>query len=484
MRPCFGVWKPEKGEYSGGFEQLLRQEKTLYRVSSNREDVPVTCFESAFPDWAYDYVEGGGIAVVSGAGRRTFDFDAGFLCKAGIEWMDLSFCGCGKARICSEVSVFQGEGKGELTLHEFRSIKNGRRPGFYPVFIDKKYGKGHIIYTGFPLSDILTYEGSTLRNTGEILDFDERISSVDKQKVAAALRNILMNAMHLAGLPYVSLWYFPDRYKSVFAYSIDGDGLLTEGVENLIEVSKQTDSKFLFYVNRELCQDDPKLKEKLKKIAESNLVGSHGAIHNAKDSYEDNIKDLEEFENWMDSLDVPFIRTYASPRGMYCANLGKALKDRGYRHTRDFGYYIDDYPCFPMNGGDRDAPLQIPCDGFNVCRWMLKNKDEGLPMPKAEEILDRYKKLIDLKMSRNLPLLFFCHPQYFGLYAKEVYPKMVEYARSKGALITDYVSYGDFWLERDACDYDAEYEDGKLDVTFSQRSGHVSLCVDGEIRDI
>ena len=141
------------------------------------------------------------------------------------------------------------------------------------------------------------------------------------------------------------------------------------------------------------------------KTTYDNAKQSYGGL-DAKDSYEDNVQDIGEFEVWMDSLGIAFEKSYASPRGMYCVNLGRALKDKGYRHTRDFGYYVDDYPCFPADG----SPLQIPCDGFNVCRWMLKNKDEGLPMPEAEEILDRYKKLIDLKIDRKLPLLFFCSP--------------------------------------------------------------------------
>ena len=32
MNPYFAIYKPERGSYSGGFEQLLRQEKTIYKV--------------------------------------------------------------------------------------------------------------------------------------------------------------------------------------------------------------------------------------------------------------------------------------------------------------------------------------------------------------------------------------------------------------------------------------------------------------------
>ena len=67
MRPAFSIFKPQDHDYSGGFEQLLRQEKALYEVETGRSELPVTCFEGIFPDWAYDYVKDGGVAVVSGA---------------------------------------------------------------------------------------------------------------------------------------------------------------------------------------------------------------------------------------------------------------------------------------------------------------------------------------------------------------------------------------------------------------------------------
>ena len=479
MRPAFLIYRKSGLPYSGGFEQLLRQEKTLYEIGEERSDLPVTCFEGVFPDWAYDYVKDGGIAFVSGAGGNTFSFDSGFKCRANVEHVDLSDLGQGKTRICSMICVFAGAGKGEVTLHENRSIKDGLRPGFYPVFLYKKLGKGTIIYTGVDFSSLLTCEGDDLRNTSDVLDFDERISSIDKAGVSAALRNILKEAMNMAGLPYLSLAYYPDGARNVFAYSIDGDGLLTKGVEDLIAVSKKTDTKFVFYINWQLCHDDPDIYNKLKKIEENNIVASHGYIHNGKDGYDENKKDLEKFDAWMKDLGVEYVKSYAAPRGMYCADLGKALKDMGYRHSRDFGFAVDDHPYFPYREGVQEAPLQIPCDGFNVCRWMLKNKEQSLPMPSAEEILTAYIRLIDRKLELDRPLLFFCHPQYFGLYAAAVYPKMVDYVKSKGVMLTDYVSYGDFWIRRDACSYDAKWEDGKLDIVKDDWSDDVVLYIDG-----
>ena len=190
-----------------------------------------------------------------------------------------------------------------------------------------------------------------------------------------------------------------------------------------------------------------------------------------------------EFDEWMKSLGVDYIKSYASPRGMYCHNLGLALKDMGYSHTRDFGYSVDDYPYFPMTEGEVCAPLQLPSDGFNVCRLLIRNKDAGMPEPTVEEMLDMYKKLMDLKAERDLPMLFFCHPHYFGLFARELFPAMVDYAKSLGAVATDYIAYGDFWLERDGTVFEASCSDDKLTVDFAKKPSSVRLCVDGKICD-
>ena len=481
MRPSFAVYRQKDQEYSGGFEQLLRREKTLYSLCENETDDPVICFEHVFPAWAYGYVEKGGIAVVSGAGKNTFGFDAGYTSRASLAYIDLSDFNQGKTRICSSVCVFSGEGKGKLTLHENRTIKDNRYPGFYPVFLYKKLGKGTIIYSGVPLVQLLTHEGSDLRQTSELLDYDEHVSSIDKQKIAAAVKNVLVEAMHMAGLPYVSLWYYPDGARNIFAFSIDGDGLLQEGVDNLIEAAEQTDTRFLFYISKQLCEQDPDVKKKLQDIGKRNIIASHGGIHNGKDSYEENLEDLRILEEWLDSMNIGFVKSYAAPRGMYCHSLGKALKDAGYLHSRDFGFVIDDYPFFPMNEGIQDTVLQMPCDGFNVCRLMGFHEEKGLPLPEAEEIITDYQKLIDYKLERDLPLLFFCHPQYFGLYAKEVYPQIIAYVRNKGVLTTDYVSYGDFWLLRDNSEYDADYTEEGLKIDIRHMDPEVRICVDGKI---
>ncbi len=284
----------------------------------------------------------------------------------------------------------------------------------------------------------------------------------------------------MAGHPYLSLSYFPYGARSVFAYSIDGDGLLTEGVDALIDVAKKTGTRFVFYINKQLCENDPDLKEKLLKISEENIIAGHGAIHNGKDSYEENIEDLRIFDEWMESLGVPFERSYAAPRGMYCHELGRALKDMGYRHSRDFGCAIDDVPFYPYCEGRQDTVLQIPCDGFNVCRLLGKREEEGLPKPTAEEIIAMYERQIDRKLERGEPLLFFCHPQYFGLYAREVYPAIVEYVKERDVLLTDYAAYGDFWIRRDGAAYDADCADGRLEINKKEWPDDVLLLKDGK----
>lgn len=477
MKPKCRVVRTEYS--SGGFEQILRQEKTVYEVSTQEgSDAAVTCFEEFFPDWGYDYVKQGGIALVSGARKQTFSFDSGFVCRAGIEYADLSFCGEGQARVLTTVSVFAGEGIGSFTLHEKRPIWDKEYPGFYPLFLCKKLGKGEIWYTGLPMAALLTCEGTTLRRTNSAYDFDERIVSIDKQKISTALKSILKTCFKRAGVPYCSISAFPKGYRSVFAYRIDADGLLSEGVNQLNRCAQMTDTKFTFCISKSYCETDPDAAAKLRETAKYNRIVSHAGKHNALDTVEENLQDACAFEEWMASMGILFEKQFAPPRGMYCANLGRALQAKGYRHTTDFGLSVDDFPFFPMIEGEQVGPLLIPVDGYNVCRLIKKHEEEGKKPATPEEVLQHYIRLTDEKLSKGLPLLFFCHPQFFGLIAEAVYPKLVEYVRERNVYLTDCVEYGDFWLRRDSVDYGIEECEEGWKITGALPEEFV-LCVDG-----
>ena len=463
MKLITGVYENRK--MSGGFLQFLRQEKTPFVMTKERGDFPVFFFEEDFPDWGLDYVTAGGVAFVSSADKHTFDFESGYLTKANLEYADFSFCGEGKARIVSLVSIFEGEGIGKLTTHENRAIRDNRYPGFYPVIIKKEIGKGTLFYTGIPMAEILTAEGSTLRNTTDLFDFDERIVSTDKEKIESALRHIIRLCFKTANLPYVRLGYYPDGAENIFAYRIDGDGMSEPGTSDLIEAAKIADCPFTVYMSGEHNVGNELYIENMKRTAEGNEIACHNYIHNAMDSLEENLESLDKFDEWMESIGLPFERVFCAPRGMYGVNMAKALSLRGYRHSSDFGFKNGGLPFYPYLDGEQIGPLQVPVDGFNICRLWVSCRERGVERTSAEEILKLYKISMDDKLKKGIPLIYFCHPNYFGEISLDIYPDMVEYARANGAVPTTMTIYGDFWIKRDAVEYSAEYTGGEVRIT-------------------
>ena len=462
MRIATGVYQ-NRG--SGGFLQFLRQEKTPFFQTEQRPDCPVCLFEREFPDWGYDYVESGGVAFVCGADKHTFAFDSGYLTRASLEFADFSFCGQGNARVLALAGIFEGRGVGLLTTHENRASIRGRHPARYPVLLEKKLGAGALFYTGLPLTALLTAEGSTLRRTSDLSDFDERIASVDKDKLEAALRWILRRCFRAAGAPYVHLWYYPDGARNVFAYRLDGDGMAEPGTQNLMRAAKEARCPFTLYVSGEFCAGNREEERKIAEFGQYNEIGCHNFVHDAMDSLQENLDSLERFERWMEEIGVPFQRVFASPRGMYGVNMARALTARGYRHSSDFSLKAGGFPFYPVLDGEPFGPLQIPVDAFNVCRLWVQCGELGREKAGAEEILSRYQALADQKLSQGTPLLFFCHPQYFGAVAPQVYPRLVEYVRARGARTTTLTRYGDFWAERDGVRFEAALEKGCLRVT-------------------
>lgn len=463
MKITTGIF--DTGRESGGITQLLRQEKTPFEVVEGPSDCPVVLFEGCFPDWAYRFMENGGVAVVLGAGRSTFNFDSGFVAPAAVEHLDLSFCGQGRARIASMVNLFRGEGLGSMTMHENRVIHFDMYPGFFPVFLWRAHGRGGVFYTGVPMSALLTAAGDTLRRVNDLTELTERVSSIDKPQLEGCLRRVLSLAFQKAGLPYLRLWYYPDDAPSVFAFRIDGDGMEPDGMDALIDSSREAGVPYTLYISESSAREKPVYIESLRRAASMPDVfelGSHAGLHNLYDSYEDNLQNLLSMERWMEDIGVAFDRVFCAPRGMYNPNLGRALSALGYRHSSDFGLSYGGLPFHPYLEGEQVGPVQVPVDGFNVARLTTFCGERNIPMHSAADILDYYLQAARQKISRGTPVIFFCHPHAYGRLSREIFPPLAAEVRQWGVAPTTMTRYGDFWLRRDAVRYTAELRGGEL----------------------
>ena len=273
-----GIYPSRHPEQTDGWRILCEQEKTPHFLTTERPDCPVLLCEGETPVWLPDYLQEGGIAVLSGMHPEELPFPTDYIGTAALEFADLTELGCGTPRIASLVPVYAGSGLGLLRLHESRKIKCGLHPDEYPAIVWQSVGKGGCWYTGIPFSELICALGDTLRRTTPDSDFTERITSVDKHLLLRAMRELLIRSYGKRGLPYVYLHYYPGNYQSVFVFRVDIDGIYGDHLRRISDAAKKAGIRVTFYTNKSLCEPEA---ERLRDIDPSHDIGCHADVHNA-----------------------------------------------------------------------------------------------------------------------------------------------------------------------------------------------------------
>ena len=475
MRLETGIYQGSRPSQNDGWRILCEQEKTPFRMT-DRPDCPVLVCERETPAWLADYLERGGAAVISGAVPEQLPFPTDYIGSAVLEYADLTDLGGGNARIQSLVQVFNGMGLGKLSLHEKRVTKLGMTPDEYPAVLFQRVGLGGCWYTGISCAALLSALGDTLRRTDSFSDYTERVTAVDKHLLLRAMRFLLTQAYRLLELPYISLGYYPENYRGVFAFRVDVDGIYGENLGLLNQAAADCGIRTTFYVNQNMCKEE---WERLLLLDPMHDIGCHAVIHNLFTSEEDNYANVHNCRVWMDSLGLRQGPWFVAPRGMWNFALNRALEREGIAYTSDFGFCIHGLPFYPYFNSERMAVKQIPVNPFSAERAYAQAEEEGRGVPSAEFIAEYFCHAAREQHKLGLPILLYSHPQRFGPLAAEVLPRLKACLDGMDVWQTTFAEWSAWWDLRDGAAYSVEYEPGSgaltVDGTLPDK---VRLCVE------
>lgn len=460
MRIETGIYIGKEQSAADGWKILLEQEKTPFRITT-KPDCPVIVCERDTPPWMEEYLKAGGVMIVTGAQPASLCFPVQYVGDASLEEVDLADFDRGKARVQSICSIFDGKGRGKLTLHEKRLPKFGMHPDEFPVVLFEKIGDGGCWYTGVPMSALISVLGDTLRQTDSFSDFSERVVSVDKHHLLHVMRCLLVDAFTRQGLPYVHLGYYPDQYQSLFAFRVDVDGIYGENLELLSKAGKENGIPISFYVNQKMCEPEA---EWLNKIDPFHDIGNHGVLHNLYTSLEDNRRNVGQCRDWMNTKGIENGPWYVAPRGMWNFNLHRALAEEGYEFTSDFGFCIFGLPFYPYFNGERMQALQIPINPFSTERAYAKAEEENGQLPTAPFVADYFIKSVEEQYTQGMPIILYSHPQRFGPLSSQVFPQLKARVDSLNIWQTTLPEIYTWWSQRDAVQYSAEWTRDKLQI--------------------
>ncbi len=421
-----------------GWTRVLDQE----RISHSPEHLasaPVVVLSGRLPGWADDYVQAGGIAVVSGAVGDDTPLPSGFLATV------TGFTAPGgikRSRAPSTVTMFDTTGQGELRLHEDRVVKYDVDPDCFPAVFSIRHGRGAIVASGIPLTTLLSSPGDRLRRFSDISPVTERVATVDKAVVADTLLTMLRTAFELARIPLVTLARFPYGAPSVLVLRVDVDGVYGESLRQLVDAAADLDLPASFYLNGDYSQIHP---GPLAGWSPAMEVGQHGWLHTLLASRADNRENLEHAERWMQGTLDRTPTSFVAPRGLWNRGLGEALAELGYRYSSDFGLDFDSLP-FRSDGG----VLQVPVHPYSPERATVWAQEVGRPDPTSTEVRDHYLATIRAQVGHGRLAHIYGHPEVLGPMASAVLPAIRALADDLRLPRLSLGDYADFWIHREA----------------------------------
>jgi peptidoglycan/xylan/chitin deacetylase (PgdA/CDA1 family) len=454
MRRAFRIGLHARGDAAAGWARILRQEKLPWDAVEGPER-PVILFDGHLPSWCERYVEQGGVALITGAPA------AGDLLGHSSAATLTRFRGPGRDRdavLPCLARIFEGEGEGEIRLHENRKPKSGQLADIRPAVLVRPHGRGWFIYTGLPLATHLMATGDGLRACSDASNVTERIANVDKAELADAMVWMLATALAKLGLPYVRLARFPERARSVFLFRVDVDGLFGTRCRALAEVAQAHGVRGSFYFNASLCRSHP--GELSRDWLGTHEIANHADVHDLFDGVDANRANLQAGLRWLEeSLGV---RTtgYVAPRGLWNEALDRAMAELGLLYSSDFGLDIDSLPFFTPAG-----LLQVPVHPFSAERLAVHQEDAGFGPPSPRSVLDHYLSALERQVALRRPAHLYGHPEVLGRMADMVLPELFAAVRRLGLPNMTVGAYAAWWRERDKAELALFVDEaGRLEV--------------------
>jgi peptidoglycan/xylan/chitin deacetylase (PgdA/CDA1 family) len=369
------------------------------------------------------------------------------------------------------VHLHDGAGGGELRVHEDRVVKHGLAQGRYPVVLHRRLGRGHVVWTGVPLTVLLTAHGDRLRPVAPWSEITERASTVDKAGVSETLAWMVHQAAQHAGLPIVRRAGWPAGAPSVFILRVDVDGVFGDRARKLGEVAERHGVRATFLLNRELVDRHP---GDLGSWLDAHDVGQHADLHDLHDTPAEDRRNLCAGEAWVRELTGRRPVGFVAPRGLWSPSLDRALADLGYRWSSDFGLATDGRPFRP------EGPvLQVPVHAYSPERAAHWAREHGRPAPGADHIRRHYLRHLDEQVRHQRPVHVYGHPEVLGEVAAAVLPPVIRRAEQAGLPKLTLVQAVNWWEQREQAAVSASWCEGsenpELRIERSDSSVHLEI---------
>ena len=437
-----------EGDAADGWIRVLRQDRLPWeRVDGPTQ--PIILFDGVLPAWCEDFIEDGGVAIVTAAPRHEAllgSSTTATLTRFRPPGRDI------EAMLPCLARVFEGDGEGEVRLHENRKARGGRLADIHPAVLTRQHGRGWLVYTGLPLAAHLMAEGDSLRSFSSASALTERVASVDKADLADTMTAMIGTAFARLGLPLVRVARYPRAARSVFLFRVDVDGTFGSNCRAIADIAQAHGIAGSFYFNASLCRTNG--GDLSRDWLAAHEIGNHADVHDLFDSVEENSANLAAGLDWIEQTLGVRPSGYVAPRGLWNRALDRAMAELGQVYSSDFGLAIDALPFFTSAG-----VLQIPVHPFSPERFTICEEDAGRGPPGSQAVLHHYLGALHRQVALRRPTHLYGHPEVLGRMAETVLPTLFDAVARLDLPTMTVADFAAWWRKRDCSDVSLSIED-------------------------
>ena len=276
---------------------------------------------------------------------------------------------------------------------------------------------------------------------------NETLSMVAKGNIRRyVMRCLLMAAQHLHE-PLVSLWKFPEDYRSVFNLRIDVDPeknsdeeMSMRHIDKTFEMAKPYNDQVSFFINLYRWVPNYRFFEKYKKYNFD--IQSHNFFHCLYPSYAQNLLNFERAHSILSNNGIN-VKGFVAPEYFWYDHTSDLLEKHGYSYSNSFGFDYNNYPYKPLVAGKIRKYFEVPCCPLVYSKFKGSNGKIEI-----SNIISYYTQLMDAKIkSLGEPCLKYEHPAILGRYP-EIFKGIIEFSNFhkdvKNVTLTRWVE----WLQK------------------------------------
>ncbi|RNC85509.1 MAG: DUF2334 domain-containing protein [Balneola sp.] len=282
---------------------------------------------------------------------------------------------------------------------------------------------------------------------------DELVSKTSKHELTELVLSLIKELHFSQSLPFINKWHSPE-VTPVFAFRIDSDYGDKTSIEKLYELGAQHEIPITWFLHVEAHED----WLSTFKDFEGQELALHGYEHGTSTSYEHVINNIElGLQKLIDEGIEP--KGFCAPYGIWNSTLEEVLQKYSFEYTSEFTVGYDGLP-FYLDSNSDTLPIQIPI--HPICTGSLSRKRVC-----ENEMTIYFEKVLESKLVRSFPVIFYHHPLQQGL---AVWDTIFKKVNKLGLTKLSFLEYSGFWKERLLNKYEAYFDTSNQELSFSTES--------------